>query len=482
MVGRRSWHVRCGVALLAGGLPLACASLSGLSGGTDASVKHDAQVADAAPPARDATTPLDVTSPVADATTPVDTGSDARDATSTVDAKDAKAAKDAKDAGDASPHADGALADAHDAGPIVATSVSVGGKHACALLEGGTVWCWGANSYDQLGTGHSSDGGVPTPSLVPGLTGVTQVSVGFYHACALVTGGSVMCWGANTDGELGNGQTATSSPGPVAVVGITDAIAVAAGDNFTCALMHDHTVQCWGLNEDGELGNGGTTTFTAPKVVVGVTAAFGIAVGNFHACVLVSGGVQCFGSNYYGQLGRAVAGDAGNVNPGVMAVPGLTSGVSAIAAGGFHTCALLTTGAVKCWGLNSDGQLGDNSTVSSPTPVVVSGITGAVALAAGQYHTCAVVTGGSVQCWGNNASGELGNGGLENTSLVPVAVSNLTLDVPLKAGETLLSLGADSTCGVVTGGSIDCWGDDAYGEVGNGQTSGQVHVPVPVVW
>jgi hypothetical protein len=189
-----------------------------------------------------------------------------------------------------------------------ATAVSIDDDFACALLSGGTVECWGANSLGELGNGTttapdtclfgnlSGSSCYPTPVAVGGLTGAMAISVGCV-ACALLSGGTVQCWGGNFQGQLGNG-TETNSSTPVAVTGLTGATAISVGGNSACALLSDGSVQCWGDNTYGELGNGTTTNSTTPDAVSGLTGATGISVGNDSACALLSGGaVVCWGLN-----------------------------------------------------------------------------------------------------------------------------------------------------------------------------------------
>ena len=242
--------------------------------------------------------------------------------------------------------------------------------------------------------------------------------------------------------------------------------AIATGRAHACALV-DGGVFCWGANSGGQLGNGSTTGSPVPVQVSGLASrVHSLAAGNSHTCATADGGISCWGYNGYGQLGN------GSIVSSLVPVPvsGLASGVHSLVVGSYHTCATVN-GGVRCWGNNDYGQLGNGSTVGSPVPVVVSGLaSGALSLTAGSYHTCATVDGGGVRCWGNNGYGQLGNGSTVD-SPVPVAVSGLA------SGALSLAAGDSNTCATV-GGGVRCWGNNGYGQLGNGSTVGN---PVPVV-
>ncbi len=297
------------------------------------------------------------------------------------------------------------------------STISSGGTHTCALKDG-AAWCWGANGAGQLGNGTTADSTATVE--VSGLgSGVTLIRAGNGHTCALKDGG-VWCWGDNTLGQLGNGSMAYSSV-PAAVIGLGSGVsAISASSGHTCALK-DGAAWCWGYNVNGQLGNGTTTDSSVPVAVSGMGGGVSaISVGAVNTCALKDGATFCWGSNFYGQLGNGTAGSATNSSLPV-GVSGLASGVSAISAGSYHTCAL-RDGAVSCWGFNSEGQLGNFSIASSSVPVAVSGPAGgASAISIRGNHSC-VLKSGAVSCWGANLFGQLGNGTAGGHSLVHVSV------------------------------------------------------------
>ena len=270
------------------------------------------------------------------------------------------------------------------------SGLAAGYRHTCAVLANGGVKCWG---LALLGDGYSSYS--PTPVAVVGLTGgVVTLVAGWGYSCALTKQGGVKCWGSNNWGQLGDGTTVNRNT-PVDVGGLTSGVvAIAAGLGHTCALTQQGEVKCWGLNDVGQLGDGTLTDRKAPVTVLGLQRGVAtIFAGGGRTCARMAlGDLKCWGG---GPLGDGTV----NSSSAPIEVSGLGSTVLAVSAGRYHLCVLLVGGEVKCWGVNHSGQLGDGTTNSSNTPVNVSNLQGGVtALAAGTDHTCALTAQGGVQC------------------------------------------------------------------------------------
>ena len=322
---------------------------------------------------------------------------------------------------------------------------------------------------------------MPFTSGVPGDASVTlgttftspvSVSVGEEHACALLANGTVRCWGRGDSGQLGNGiATGTAFPTLADVEGVTQ---VAAGRWHTCAILADTTVQCWGNNEYGQLGDNSTTNRPSPVTVYGVggtgtlSGVTAIAAGGYHTCALLNtGAVACWGRGDYAEIGEGSAGG--------FLVPVLAASVStavAIAAGDVHTCAVLSNGTVDCWGAGNNGRLGTGLYDWAWTPTPVVDIDNAVAIAAGGSHTCAVLATGALSCWGSNAVGQLAlDPAVTPETIVPITVPGVT-------GVKAVTAGFRDTCVLRTSGTASCWGQVASGAPGTGGLTGVTSIGI----
>ncbi len=372
----------------------------------------------------------------------------------------------------------------------VAVSVSAGSFHSCALLDGGAVRCWGYGRFGRLGyKSRRSIGDDERPDVVPAvrLGGVAiDVAAGGAHSCAVLAGGAVRCWGLGRTGRLGTGDIHDvgddEHPAAVAPVDVGGpAKQVVAGLSHTCVLLEAGTVRCFGRAADGRLGYGNTEDVGldyGPSVAGDVDVG-GVVVqltaGQVHTCALLANGrVRCWGRGTFGRLGYASESSIGDdeVPSSVPPVP-LGAPAVAIAAGGAHTCALLSGGGVRCWGEGELGQLGSGGTDrigDDETPESVALVdlgSSAIAIAAGSEHSCAVLQTGDIRCWGAGAGGRLGYGDTENVgdNEVPVARVPLSFARPAVA----VTAGELHTCARLDDGSVRCWGRGISGQLGDGR-------------
>lgn len=357
-------------------------------------------------------------------------------------------------------------------------AVSAGYEHACVLYSDNTVGCWGNNADGQLGDNSYTPRTTPVP--VYNLTNVSAISAGGYHTCALITGGTVKCWGRNGNGQLGD-NTTTGKNYPVAVLGLTDVAAISAGANFTCALITGGTIKCWGGGLRGEMGNGtNNITNKVPAQVSDITTATNISMGYYSACALLSNGAaRCWGYNLRGILGNGTETNS-NVPVEPQGIDGVTNIAIAIETEALESCAILSDHSLKCWGANSDGQIGIGTINQSQlTPAIVTTapdtpLTGVESISVGNGHVCARVTGNTVKCWGKNDYGEVGDG-------TAVLERNRPVDVPSANLSNVESISTSNyfSCARLTDSRIKCWGRDDYNQLGDNRdyASGYANLP-----
>ena len=348
-------------------------------------------------------------------------------------------------------------------------AITAGDTHACALILGGTVRCWGENDHGQLGDGTQGNIRL-TPVAVSGLADVTAIDAGIDYTCAVLTNGTAKCWGYNEWGAVGDGTQGTDRLTPVTVTGLSSIVSISAGGGHTCALIAGGTVKCWGLGVYGQVGDGTGLNRSSPVTVTGLSGVASVSAGGFHTCAaLTNGTAMCWGDNDQGNLGD---GTIGGEQYAPVAVTGLT-GAASVSLGPLHACALLTNGTAKCWGNNDYGELGDGTQAVQPTPVSVTGLADVDSIALGSGHTCAVLTTAIAKCWGHNGSGQVGIGTFTYSEPTPVAVSGLS-DV------TSIEGGNNYTCARLANSTAKCWGTNGVGELGDG-TQDKRTTPVPVI-
>ncbi len=488
----------------------------GLEVQRDATVDAHETALDAGVDAQDAAKPPDMTDvlEVSDANDVFDVldAPDPKDVTKAVDVFDAgrgnDAGEDAPDAPDVQVPVD--ASDVTDVpveacpvggcgDPFDIVQVATGASSTCALRREGTARCWGNNRNGQLGNGRAGTTELALVTVVTSnddtrpLAGVAQLACGDAFCCAALRDSSARCWGDNAFGQLGNGSV-TPSPAPVVVGDPVDVgmpfrgvVEVAAGANFACARRTDGSVWCWGNNANGHLGTGATDTSplrSRPTRVVAGDGSSGpladvvqLAAQAEHTCaVMRSGTLRCWGRNHFGQLGHDASAylysadplAVGRVGEVVEARPGVT-----------HTCARLRDGTMRCWGNNRAGALGDGTTASHSTPAEVLVSAGGMSLrsvvgaACGADSSCALLGDGTARCWGTGDVGQLGGGAFTIMASSPMRVVDVTDAVELVAA-------ARHVCARGRDGVVRCWGDNDFGQLGD-RTQVARAAPVRVV-
>jgi alpha-tubulin suppressor-like RCC1 family protein len=327
-------------------------------------------------------------------------------------------------------------------GCLKAVDTSVGYSHSCAVLSDGSVQCWGEDLISP------SAELISKPVVVQGLPPIDAISVGATFVCAKAADGRGYCWGHGTNGELGSGTQGDSAV-PVPIVGFGDALKIVklvAGHSSACAITNAGTLMCWGYNEQGFLGDGTFTNRFVPTQIPGLSNVVDIAANGAETCVVLQNGTaKCWGYNMFAQLGDGTRDDS--IVP--VEVSDATN-ARQIATSGVHGCLLSNSGSVWCWGYNGLGALGVGNNFDRMTATRVVALPEIESVSAGSEHTCALSKSGSVFCWGNNRFGQLGVN-VDGSSNVPVQVALPELVKVLKAG-------AMSTCAVGTSGQVRCWG------------------------
>jgi len=321
-------------------------------------------------------------------------------------------------------------------GISTATQVSAGMIHACALLSSGDVWCWGNNAEKQLGRSTGSDTSSPVAAVVSGVSNAIGIATGFQHSCALISGGTVKCWGTNANGQLGTGTSPSASTAtPQSVTGISDATRIVAAQDRTCVLVTSGAVKCWGYATETVMGAGvastSPTAYATPVSILRnsdaqpVTGLLSLSMSQDTACgVAADKTAWCWGSDMFSQIGSGVNyGVAGAVQFKAPNQSQPLADISQIAAGDNYTCMIRTAGVPWCIGENMGGQLGDGTSSYAFTPVLQSVLEVAktTVVVAATNHTCSIDTDLTVYCWGTGTVGQIGQGSLDN-AYTPVKV------------------------------------------------------------
>jgi len=368
------------------------------------------------------------------------------------------------------------------------TQVTAGVNHSCGLKADGTLWCWGQNLSGELGIGNYTSSLVPMQVTALGNQSIAVASQSAsQYSCALKSDGTVWCWGYLVLNNVPPLYSRENIPVQIAALG-NNVIDVQVGGDHACAVKSDKSLWCWGDNNFGQLGQGNTNeaqvTADIPKPVrVSLWAdVSALALGSAHTCATrgSAGDLWCWGASASGQLGGGIAiMNSNQLSP--LQITGF-SGVTKLVAGGFHTCAQKNDGTTWCWGRNDQGQLGVGNTTQQNSPMQLSTLppNSVVDIGTGNLHTCVLKTDFTVQCWGNNDSGQLGNKQRILEALTPTNAA-LTSILPGATNAAALLAGPSHTCVSTTGGNMACWGANTAGQLGRGNLSPGNGMPLPVL-
>lgn len=371
-------------------------------------------------------------------------------------------------------------------------------SHSCLIASNDNLYCWGLNTEGQLGNGTFTNSTIPvavqTAGVLSGKT-IKQVVTGRNHTCVIASDNLVYCWGYNSNGELGNGIAGNSNT-PVAVdfSGVLNgktAKSISAGNLHTCIVASDNLPYCWGDNNFSQIGNGSSIEPRVPLAVVtsgalsGKTVKVLVSRGEHNCAIASDDSAYCWGWGPYGQLGHGVSSNS-NV-PVAVSRAGVLSGltVSKIFIGGARSCVIASDNKLYCWGLNTNGELGNTSTANMNVPVspTLSGVLlgkNIVEVGMASNHICALANDGSAYCWGSGTGGELGNGtGVSSTSPVAVVMNGVLSGKTIKTLST--SPNQNTTCVIASDNQVYCWGRATSFRLGNGQSSTNALAPVSVV-
>lgn len=361
-----------------------------------------------------------------------------------------------------------------------ATDLGAAGSHACVRTGTGKLLCWGSNSLMQA-LGVAAPVKVTTPTEVPGIGNVLSFALGGFHTCAINAASEVWCWGFNQDGQLGSAAGSPGLPTKVVVSSISSKpVQVSAGLFHTCIRYQSGQVACFGWNLMGQSGTGTVsgsqvTPMRSIPVVLGIGNVNDMVLGGSTSCVYVATGVQCFGSNIFGQLGRGTVLPEVDPKPGALA--GIDMGIKTFPSSqGSHFVVVLQNGSMRAWGSNQSGELGTGSAGPDVvTPTSVTAATDVLSASAGANATCVVMKDKTVRCFGRNnffQSGAENDGGMVVGPQKVVGLENIAQ----------ISAGSNGACARTEAGQVYCWGTNEYGLLANGTTTGRSGKPVRIAF
>lgn len=344
--------------------------------------------------------------------------------------------------------------------------VSVGYQHACAIRDDQGLFCWGAGTWGQLAHGLTGSAGVEPLRVYGNDEHYSVIQRGAYHTCGITTAGKLKCWGMNGNGELGNGTLITSGI-PIEIdPGVTYSKISLGEGSHTCGITTLNVLKCWGYNGHGQVGDGTLENKLTPTIIDSGISYSNVALGPYMTCgITILGDLKCWGQNTYGQLG-----DGTTANKLIPVVVDSGVAYSSVSISIYHVCALTVASKVKCWGYNGYGEIGDGGYANQYSPVAIDSSESYLSIKVSMYHTCGLTTSNKVKCWGWNAYGQLGDGTIDNR------------DVPTAADATTdyskIFVERNRSCGITTSGALKCWGYNYYGQLGDGTTTNR---PTPLV-
>ncbi len=347
-------------------------------------------------------------------------------------------------------------------------AVGAGLSHTCGVTTNGTIYCWGAGLNGELGNGGNSSSNLRVQESTVN-SNWASVTGGWAHSCATRTDGSLWCWGDNGEGQLGIGNSVDKNSPTRESTAATDWAAVSAGGYHTCARKTSGAVYCWGMNDHGQIGqNSYDYRYKYPVQVGTATTWKQLSSGMWHSCALKTDGMLwCWGYGWYGQLGYGSIGD--KLKPAKV---NADTNWALVACGREHTCAKKKDGSLWCWGDNvTYGQLGIGNVRGQKTkPVkVLTAITDWNALSLGQFFSCGKRKSGAIYCWGSNGSGQIGIGKETNPKTQPTKSQGIG---------TVMITGGSHTCAIKSDNSLWCWGSNASGQLGFGSIDTHSSYPV----